>query len=225
VTLLLYGIVRAGHPLPADLHAVVEDDLAVAVRDIGSAGPVAEDARSHLDVLCGLIGDGPVLPLRFGSTAPDEESVRNNALRADPAALRAELDRVTDRVEVRVQLVFDEAVALAAAAATEPGLAQPVAGLDATIERGRRIHDQIRAWVVRRSAEVLDRLAAEAVRLPEDEEGAQRWALLVRHDALDRIADSIDALPDVVTASVLGPLPPFSFVSLPARPVSRWGFG
>jgi len=92
VTLLLHGIVRAGHPMAAGLRAVVEDDLAVAVSDVGSADDLtAEHARSHLDVLCGLLADGPVLPLRFGSAAPDDESVRDHALRTDPDALRAEL--------------------------------------------------------------------------------------------------------------------------------------
>jgi hypothetical protein len=64
------------------------------------------------------------------------------------------------------------------------------------------------------------------VRLDEPDDGTQHWALLVRHDELDRVAESIAAMPDIVTANALGPLPPYAFASLPAKPPSsRWGFG
>jgi len=225
MSLLLHGIVRAGHPMAAGLRAVVADDLAVVVSDIGSAELTCEDARSHLDVLCGLLADGPVLPLRFGSTAPDEESVRDDALHPNPVALRAELDRVTGLVEVRVNLTFDETEVLGALVAEEPGLAAPVSGFDAAVEQGRRIEARAKAWMAQRSRELLDGLAADMVRLPNPDDDSQRWALLVRADDLDRVAAALDALSGPVTASSLGPLPPYNFVSLPVRPVSRWGFG
>lgn len=226
MTLLLYGIVRADHPLPAGLHAVVEDDLAVAVADLPPETELTADhARSHLDVLCGLINDGPVLPLRFGSTAADENAVRDNALRSDPAALRLELDRLTGLAEVRVRLVFDETTALTAVLDADPGLSRPVAGLDATIEQGRLISERVRAWTAKRSVELLGGMATETRPLAAAEDGAQRWALLVRHDDVDRIAESIGGAAGVSAADTLGPLPPYTFASLPTRPVSRWGFG
>lgn len=221
VTLLLHGIVRAGHPIPTGLRAVAVEDLAVAVSDIGSTELVAEDARSHLDVLCGLIADGPVLPLRFGSTAPDDDSVRDKALRPDPVALRAELDRMTGLVEVRVHLTFEEAEVLGAVVDEEPALAAPVSGFDAAVEQGRRIEARAKAWMTQRTHELLDGLAIDMVRLPKAEDDAQRWALLISQDDLDRVAAALGT----VSASVLGPLPPFNFVTLPVRPVSRWGFG
>jgi hypothetical protein len=224
VTLLLYGIVRADHPLPPGLRAVAMDDLAVVVADV-TAELDADQARSHLDVLCGLIADGPVLPLRFGSTAPDENAVVDNALRPDPEALRHELDRISGMVEVRVHLTFDEPSVLDSLLAEDPALAAPTTGFDATMERGRHIAERVRAWVTRRSDDLLAGLAEEIVRLPESDEQTQRWALLVRADDLDRVAEAISAMPGTVTASALGPLPPYSFVSLPAKPVSRWGFG
>jgi len=222
VTLLLYGIVRADHPLPAGLRAVVQDDLAVVVSDLGATEPTAEDARSHLDVLCGLITTGPVLPLRFASTAADEDSVRDNALSGDPVAVRHELDRLTGMVEVHVQLSFDETTVLGALLDEEPTLARAVIGFDATVERGRRIADRVAAWTARQADALLRPIADDLVRLADHDNGEQRWALLVRHDELDRLADAIGALP--VTASAIGPLPPYNFVSLPVKPVSRWGF-
>jgi hypothetical protein len=222
VTLLLYGIVRADHRLPAGLRAVVRDDLAVVVSDLGAAEPTAEDARSHLDVLCGLIETGPVLPLRFASTAADDDSVRDNALIADPAAVRHELDRLTGMAEVHIQLTFDETTVLNALLAEDPALARAVIGFDATVERGRRIADRVDAWTARQAEALLRPIADDLVRLADNDNGEQRWALLVRHDELDRLADAIGALP--VTAGAIGPLPPYNFVSLPMKPVSRWGF-
>jgi hypothetical protein len=222
MTLLLHGIVHADHPLPAGLRAVVRDDLAVVVSDIGSAEPTAEDARSHLDVLCGLITVGPVLPLRFASTAADDDSVRDNALSADPVAVRHELDRLTGMAEVHVQLAFDETAVLTALLAEDPALARAVTGFEATVERGRHIADRVEAWTARQAAALLRAIADDLVRLADHDDGEQRWALLVRHDELDRLAESIGALP--VTATAIGPLPPYNFVSLPAKPVSRWGF-
>ncbi|MFI9389108.1 GvpL/GvpF family gas vesicle protein [Kutzneria sp. NPDC052558] len=225
MTLLLHGIVCAEHPAAAGLQAVVADGLAVIVSDIGAAELTEEHARSHLDVLCGLLSYGPVLPLRFGSTAPDEESVRDNALRPDQAALRAELERVAGLVEVRVHLTFDQNEVLGALVEQDPGLATPVQGFDAAVEQGRRIEARAKDWMTERSRELFDGLAVDMVRLPDPDSDSQRWALLVRADDLDRMADALDALSGVVTAGVLGPLPPYNFVSLPVRPVSRWGFG
>jgi hypothetical protein len=226
VTLLLYGIVRADHPLPPGLRAVVAGDLAVVVSDIGSAAELtAEDARAHLDVLCGLVVDGPILPLRFGSTAPDDQAVRDSALLPHAPAVRLELDRLNGMVEVRVQLVFDETAALAALVDVDPDLAQPITGFDAAMARGRRIAEHVKEWSRQRSGELLGGLSSTMVRLNETDDATQHWALLVRHDELDRVAESIAAMPNTVTATALGPLPPYAFASLPANKPSRWGFG
>lgn len=226
MTLALYGIVRADHPLPAGLRAVVLADLAVVVSDLGSGVELtAEDARSHLDVLCALMADGPVLPLRFGSVGPDDDSVRDNALRPDPEGLRLALDRLTGLVEARVHLTFDETAVLAALADARPTLTRPVTGFEATIEQGRQIADQVRAWIDQRAGELLAGLATETVALGESDDGGRSWALLVRANQLDRIAAAVEALPDTVTARVLAPLPPYNFLSLRPKPASRWGFG
>ncbi|MFC0430649.1 GvpL/GvpF family gas vesicle protein [Kutzneria buriramensis] len=225
MTLLLYGIVRADHPLPPGLRAVVAGDLAVVVSDIGSSAELAaEDARAHLNVLCGLVVDGPILPLRFGSMAPDDQAVRDSALLPNAAAVRLELDRLTGMVEVRVQLAFDETAALEALADTDPDLAQPITGFDAAIARGRRIADHVKEWSRQRSGELLGGLSTAMVRLDEPDDGTQHWALLVRHDEIHRVAESIAAMPSTVTATALGPLPPYAFASLPTRTPSRWGF-
>jgi len=132
---------------------------------------------------------------------------------------------VTGLVEVRVQLAFDETEVLGALVDEDPTLAAPVNGFDAAVEQGRRIEAHAKAWITRRSRELLDGLAADMVRLTDSDDESQRWALLVRHEDLDRVAAALDALSGAVTAKSLGPLPPYNFVSLPVRPVSRWGFG
>lgn len=78
---------------------MVGEGLAVVVADVRG------DAVSHLDVLCELVRTGPLLPLRFGTVAPDDDAVRAEVLRA---GLASQLDRLDGLVEVRVQLEFDE---------------------------------------------------------------------------------------------------------------------
>ena len=91
--------------MPPGVRAVVGDGLAVVVADLRADSRADVDAVSHLDVLCELVCTGPVLPLRFGTVAPDDDAVRAEVLRA---GLAPQLDRLDGLVEVRVQLEFDE---------------------------------------------------------------------------------------------------------------------
>jgi hypothetical protein len=134
---LLFGVTRAGHPLPgrptrtgtgssakhpernghaqqandfANLELVEAHDLAVVARPMGRDEELSEDdAFEHLDVLVQLVRDGPVLPLRFGTISPDLEAVRTEVVGTAVAPdLRLRLDAIEDLVEVRITFALDE---------------------------------------------------------------------------------------------------------------------
>lgn len=104
----VYGVVRAGHPEPqlagvagAPVELVRSGDLAAAVSD-SPEGLVLhdEDAFVQLDVLIGLLADGPVLPVRFGTVVEDDEAVCADVL-GDPS-LAGALESLADVVELHV---------------------------------------------------------------------------------------------------------------------------
>ncbi len=104
MTLHVHGIVTAGHPLAADspLRLVVWQDLAAAVTSVPPGRKVTADSLPHLEMLCALVRDGPVVPLRLGTLADDEDAVRTDVLRAGASRLRAQLHRLAGVVEVHV---------------------------------------------------------------------------------------------------------------------------
>jgi hypothetical protein len=249
MALHLYGVVRAGMSLPAggedsvDLSAVRHEDLAVVVSPLDEdVEPTDEDAVRHLDVLTGLVLAGPVLPLRFGTVAPDERSAREEVLACAAEELRAQLDAVDGLVELRLDLSFDEQTGLREVVAEDPSLREPAnpgARLPADIERGERIVRQLAQWRRARADALLSPLLKKveaSVRLDEPAPTVDRVALLCRLEQLDAVDDGVAQLgqgdhPPAV--EYVGPLPVFSFLEQlagpgagaePAPEGSRWGW-
>jgi hypothetical protein len=102
----VYGVVRPGHPTRirgidgASVEVVACGPVAAAVSDL-ERELAPEDAHAHLDVLIGLLDDGPVLPVRFGTAAPDDDAVRAEVL-APSAQLAPRLDALDGMVELHV---------------------------------------------------------------------------------------------------------------------------
>jgi hypothetical protein len=112
MNLTLHGVVRAGHPLSADrCRLVTWRDLAMVVTEHPAD---QRDALAHLEMLSHLVLDGPVVPLRFGTTATDPDTVRTEVLAKSAPALREHLDRLDGTVEIHAYLQFDENAALRA---------------------------------------------------------------------------------------------------------------
>jgi hypothetical protein len=221
MSLRLYGIVRAGHPLPPGVRAVVGAELAVVVGDLRADGLTDQDAVSHLDILCELVRTGPVLPLRFGTVAPDDDAVRAEVLRDD---LAPRLDRLDGLVEIRVGLEFDEQTVMLAVLDAHPGLAAGATDFAGQLELGRRIDEHVTTWRRERAAELLAGVGVDRVELAPAEDGAQNWAVLVASHELSVLERTVGGLAGV-TAHLLGPMPAYSFLEEPApQPTSRWGF-
>lgn len=96
--LRLFGIVRAGHPRAP--QQVAWEDLAMVVGDADRD----VDPAAHLVAVSALVEHGPVLPVRFGTIAADEDAVRTEILAPSAERFRADLDRLDGLAEVHIGL-------------------------------------------------------------------------------------------------------------------------
>ncbi|MGO4754130.1 GvpL/GvpF family gas vesicle protein, partial [Streptomyces sp. 2MCAF27] len=94
----VYGVVRAAHPVPPGRTGVGADPAPVRTLRAGELAAVVSDAPpglrakrrdllAHQDLALSLAADGPVLPMRFGMIAPDEEAVRSQLAASERAHL------------------------------------------------------------------------------------------------------------------------------------------
>lgn len=109
----VYAIVRAAVAPPSDVGGVGSPPAPLrSIRRGKVAAVVSEappklrarrrDLLAHQDLLQRLAEDGPVLPMRFGVVAPDEESVRRQLARAEGEHVAA-LERLSGGVEVNMK--------------------------------------------------------------------------------------------------------------------------
>ncbi|EST32188.1 hypothetical protein N566_20215 [Streptomycetaceae bacterium MP113-05] len=210
--LYLYGVVHAGRRLPAALGGVGSPpgELRLvttgAIAAVVSAAPAVLHARrrdllAHRDLLLALAAAGrPVLPMRFGSVAPDEATVRQQ-LAASAAAHRESLERVAGRFEMNVR------VDVAQDGAADVRLGESVA---AGLNRRAR-------HAAREVTDDLAALAVESAGCPAGNDCVRSTSFLVdakRQDAFRAAADRLAARHQgAVVLRVTGPLPCYSFVT------------
>ena len=229
--LYVYGVVRAGQPSPdvtgvgspaGDVRLVESGPLAAAVSELPDDIALQdEDARAHLRVLIRLLDDGPVIPLRMGTVAPDDDVVRAEVLDAVRDEMAARLAALDGLVELHVDADDDETEAIAEVArgagldgraATDFGsrleLGEEIAEL--LIERRRRLAEQIMARLRPHAVQDTPRAVLQG---PED--SVLRWAFLVKRDDLEAFDDAVvdvrSAYPSI-TVRYVGPLPASHFV-------------
>jgi Gas vesicle synthesis protein GvpL/GvpF len=182
------------------------DLLAVVTRHDHAPGEPAPDALwAHEQVVERVMADRAVLPMRFGTTQPDEAALVE-ALMTRHDALRAALDRVRGRVEIGVRAVGGEG----APAAAETGREWLLGRLE-TSRRDERVASELHAPLAALAA-------AERRRAPAAPGEILRAAYLVDRDSLARFGAVVERLqserPDVAILCT-GPWPPYSFVSAP----------
>lgn len=247
--LQLHGVVRAAHPLGrtgASPQIVAWEDLAVVASPLPDGHALnRQDGVRHLEILSGLVMDGPVLPLRFGTVAAAEQLVRTEVLAPAAAALRADLDRLEGLIEVHVYLRFDEDAALRAVYDENPDQREVRgrANLNERIRAGELIAQRLVAWRRRRSEALLaevSALARDSASLDDGEPTEERWAFLVAQHQLAAVRMAVGALTGV-EAECIGPLPAYSFLTSSresdqsrspwqassgrtGEPASRWGW-
>jgi hypothetical protein len=248
MTLLLYGVVRQDHPLPKDkalagVSMVTAENLAVLVKELEDDVEVSDtDAVPYIDALARVVRDGPVVPIRFGTVAPDGDAVVSEILAPAADSLVQTLERIEDLVELRLDFSFDEEAAIeevyrddeeVRAAARQP----TDADLSAKIELGQLVAERMREKRAARLETWLSGVRDHAehvttVRASDDEEIV---ALLVRRDRLSEADAAVAALQEEldgdVTVQYTGPLPLFDFpdqmsadAAEQAAPTSQWGW-
>jgi hypothetical protein len=236
--LYVYGIVDTGPPATlTDAQAVggapagtidwlTEPDLPVSA----VVSPAPDDLRgkrrdllAHQRVLDLLAERGPVLPMRFGVVAPDEQTLLAS-LRGNAEHYTELLRELAGRVELNVKAVPDEQQFIASAS-NDPAVrgALQAARRDGSRERQVQLGEAVAAAVAQRrqlcGAQLLDRLrplASRTATLTSGEQYVLNAAFLVERSAVDGFVGTVDELRDQLSPAVdlvlTGPLPPYSFV-------------
>jgi hypothetical protein len=238
----VYGVVGRGDAVPRGtgvlrkrLHMVEDDELAAIVSN-APAGEIAagrEELMAHARVLERAQKRGVVLPMRFGFVMPDEEAVREELLEGYHDELLTQLRELEGTAELHLRAVYDEQTLMREIMRSDPDIARLSAALrdqpvDATyyerIELGQKVAQAVERTASVDQAAILDVLAPLAVAVevnePEYERVAANVAFLVEQAQMPTFDRAVDELGDRnagrLTFKYTGPLPPYSFVELPA---------
>lgn len=214
----LYAIVDQPRAAPegagldgSPLRVVAGGRLAAIVSDRGDAQiEVSEEALwSHERVVEGLMGEGTVLPMRFGSVLADDAAVEA-MLSERQEELTGALDRVSGAVELGVRAAWDPEAA-AAEDAADPAPRGPGAAYLLGLSRSRRRASSL--------AERLDRAVdglfrTRSQRLLTSPSVPVSAAYLVDRASVDTFRGRIGTLAAQVDEAEIvctGPWPPYSF--------------
>ncbi|MET7933823.1 GvpL/GvpF family gas vesicle protein [Streptomyces sp. NPDC005322] len=230
----VYGVVRDGHALPPGRTGVGErprpvrllpaEELAAVVSEApASLRAKRRDLLAHQELALALAADGPVLPMRFGMVAPDEESVRRQLISQRTACLAA-LQRVDGRVEMNLKaapaegdlasLVREDAEVSRARAAV-----RRAPGYEASVRLGEAVARGLARRASVAAAAVLAELSAVAdarVAGPEVPGCVLNASFLLARRATERFRSAVERLAaehgGQVELRLTGPLPCYSFV-------------
>ncbi|MFF8942916.1 GvpL/GvpF family gas vesicle protein [Streptomyces sp. NPDC014864] len=240
----VYGITSASHPsLPEDMGGVGDPPRPVRVLKAAGLAAIVSDAPeglrpkrrdllAHQTVLTEAEGAGCVLPMRFGSVAPDDDTV-TGVLGERAEHYQERLRALDGKVEYNVKGSHLEDAVLHRVMAENPELRAQVeanrqaggGGYDDKIRLGELVANAVKAREAADAAEVLRVLEPAAAALSEGPESTG-WLvnasfLVDRATAEEFLAAVEQARKDLphVELRVNGPLPPYSFVEPgPAQP-------
>ncbi|MFG1671215.1 GvpL/GvpF family gas vesicle protein [Streptomyces sp. Y7] len=240
----VYGITASSHPaLPEDMGGVGDPARPVRVLKQGELAALVSEAPeglrpkrrellAHSNVLAEVGAAGCVLPMRFGSVAPDEDTV------ASVLAERAEhykerLTALDGRVEYNVKASHAEEAVLHRVMSSSPEIralteANRQAGggtYEQRLQLGEMVVAAVRAQEVEDATDVQHTLepAADAVSVgPESSGWLANVSFLVARDEAETFLTAVEQLRKGhphLELRVNGPLPPYSFVEPgPAEP-------
>lgn len=245
----VYGITTRSHPaLPEDLSGVGDPPRPVRVLEEGELAAVVSDAPedlrakrrellAHQNVLALTGATGCVLPMRFGSVAPDDTTVADVlAERADHYTER--LRALDGKVEYNVKASHVEEAVLHQVMAGNPELralteANRQAGGGTYEERlrlGEMVVAAVQAQEARDAADVREALEPRASGVsagPASTGWLANVSFLVERDSSAGFLEAVEELRrghSHLDVRVSGPLPPYSFVEPgPADPADDAG--
>ncbi|MGW1229186.1 GvpL/GvpF family gas vesicle protein [Streptomyces sp. NPDC002530] len=235
----VYAITRAGTKLPAGMGGVGSPPAVLRTVTEGcldavvSAAPPGLRARrrdllAHQDVLMRLASEGPVMPMRFGMVAPDEEAVlaQLGETQAEHAAV---LTEVSGRVEINIKaLPAQNALADVVAEESDVRRLRETTRRRPGYEASLRLGEAVSAALTRRATSAGQRVlrelspGARAVAKGPNVPGcALNVSFLVDRDSsedfLAAARDLAEAHRAHVDLRVAGPLPCYSFVGPETR--------
>lgn len=233
----VYGITAKSHPaLPKDMGGVGDPPLPVRVLEAGELAAIVSDAPeglrpkrkdllAHQNVLAEAGAAGVVLPMRFGSVAPDDDTV--TGVLADRAEhYKERLQALDGKVEYNVKATHQEEAVLHRVMSENPEIramsdANRQAG-GGSYEQRLRLGEMVVAAVKDREAEdaselqrALEPVAADVSAGPESSGWLVNLSFLVDRDSAESFLAEVEQVRKGhphIELRVNGPLPPYSFV-------------
>jgi Gas vesicle synthesis protein GvpL/GvpF/Conjugal transfer protein TraD len=236
----VYGVISATVEPPrgpgigdAELELIRRDDLAALVSDIDhdEVALGREAMTTHARVLEEALGTGTVLPMRFGIVMADAAAVREELLQTHGAQLRAQLDELAGKIELKLRATYEEERLMREVVAQDPEVARLRESLrgapeDATYYARIQLGELVAAAVERaRQADteaILGALVPLAVAFeagePTHERVAVNASFLVERERIAQFDDEVERIGRAQAGRMrlkyTGPLPPHSFVRL-----------
>jgi hypothetical protein len=182
-------------------------------------------------VLSALAASGPVIPMRFGTVAPDEDRVRAHLAEERERCL-ATLDRLAGRVEFNLK-ALPATDALAALLREDAGVrrlreaARTKPGYEASVRLGEAVASALARRAADAGHEAVRELSPSAVDSrpgPKVDGCPLNVSFLVAAEASDRFRSEAERLAaawrDRVDLRLTGPLPGYSFVDAGSETVA-----
>jgi hypothetical protein len=225
--LYLYGVTRP-RELPQRLADrglfLVECEGRAAIVSELDAAPVQANRHNllaHADAVEELHDEGVVLPARFGTLLDDREAALELLALPDVELL---LERHRDNSELTLKGTYEETVLAEVSGPLEPlrDAYRRTPTLEAGIALGEAVTEALHDRRARDRETVLRRIERSiedvVISEPLGEYGAFDLALLVRRDAVEQLdaafSELIKKLSPPLHLRLVGPLPPYSFVSI-----------
>ncbi|PZH02197.1 gas vesicle protein [Streptomyces sp. NTH33] len=240
----VYGITAASHPSlpegmggvgdpPREIRVLKAGELAAVVSDAPEGlRPKRKDLLAHQNVLSEIGAAGCVLPMRFGSVAPDDDTV-TGVLGERAEHYKERLRELDGKVEYNVKGSHVEEAVLHRVMAENPEIrslaeanrASGGGSYDDKIRLGELVAAAVQAREGEDAGEVvraLSPLAAAVSEGPQSTGWLVNASFLVARDEAERFLAAVEqARKDLphLELRVNGPLPPYSFVEPgPAEP-------
>ncbi len=237
MALYVYGLMRiedgarAADALTEAAIALVEHaDVCALVTNVGDGDLRLrrESALAHTDTLQKAFQYGPVLPVRFGTVLPDNETLVAQLLAPRATALRGRLDALEGMAEMQVKATYLEEPLLRSILAEDTRLAQAAARIrqlpaGAThferINLGEAINTRVQAHRWADSQRMLQQLqplaVAASLREPRHERAVLNASFLVADDRMEAFDAEVERLSQQDSGRIqfrlIGPMPAHSF--------------
>ncbi|MGW8489626.1 GvpL/GvpF family gas vesicle protein [Streptomyces sp. NPDC055886] len=238
--LYVYAVVGHGTALPEGTGGVGDPPAVLRTVGTGKVTAVVSDAPArlrarrrdllaHQDLLMGLAEGGPVLPMRFGMVAPDEDALLAQLALAETNHL-ATLEKLDGHVEVNVKALpapdsLADVVAEDAAVRRLRDQARRRPGYEASVRLGEAVASALARRAAEAGREVLRELAPlarAAAAGPEVQGCTLNTSFLVPRSHSERFRTTAERLAGArrsrVDIRLAGPLPCYSFVGDPGAP-------